>query len=108
MAATQLRAASPDLEQAYELAQAFVHMVRDRTPDALAPWLAAAGAGGVPDLVTFAAGLEPDRAVILAALSLPWSQGQVEGFVNKLKTLKRQMYGRAKPDLLRQRLLHAA
>jgi transposase len=108
LAASQLRAASSDLEHAYQLAQAFVHMVRDRDPEAFGPWLAAAGASGVPDLVTFAAGLEQDRPVILAALSLPWSQGQVEGFVNKLKTLKRQMYGRAKLDLLRQRLLHAA
>jgi transposase len=108
MAARQLRAASPDLEQAYQLTQAFVHMVRDRVPEALAAWLTAAAASGVPDLVTFASGLEQDRPVILAALSLPWSQGQVEGFVNKLKTLKRQMYGRAKLDLLRQRLLHAA
>jgi transposase len=107
-AVSHLTAASPDLQQAYALAQAFVQMVRDRAPDALAPWLAAAGASGVPDLVTFAAGLEQDRAAILAALSLPWSQGQVEGFVNKLKTLKRQMYGRAKLDLLRQRVLHAA
>jgi transposase len=104
----QLTAASPLLQRAYELAQAFVHMVRDHAPDALAPWLAAARASGVSDLVTFAAGLEQDRAAILAALSLPWSQGQVEGFVNKLKTLKRQMYGRAKLDLLRQRVLHAA
>jgi transposase len=104
----QLAGVSPDLERASELAQAFVHMVRDGAPAACVPWLTAARASGVPDLVTFAAGLEHDHAAILGALSLPWSQGQVEGFVNKLKTLKRQMYGRAKLDLLRQRVLHAA
>jgi transposase len=83
-------------------------MVRDRAPEALVPQLGAEGASSVPDPATFATGLEQDRPVILAALSLPWSQGQVEGFANKLKTLKRQMHGRARVDLLRRRLLHAA
>ena len=87
MAPSHRTTASPSLEQAYALAQAFVHMVRVRAADALAPWLSAAAASGVPDLATFAAGLEQDRPAILAALSLPWSQGQVEGFVNKLNSV---------------------
>ena len=54
------------------------------------------------------AGIRRDEAAVRAALELPWSQGQVEGQITKLKLLKRQMYGRAKLDLLQQRLLHAA
>jgi transposase len=60
------------------------------------------------DLQTFAAGLQRDYAAVRAALSEPWSNGQTEGQVTRLKLLKRQMYGRAKFDLLRQRVLYAA
>jgi transposase len=56
----------------------------------------------------FARGLTEDRAAVEAALSLEWSNGQTEGQVNKLKLLKRQMYGRANFDLLRRRVLQAA
>jgi len=57
---------------------------------------------------SFAAGLRRDRAAVDAALNSPWSNGQTEGQFNKLKLLKRQMYGRANIDLLRLRLLYAA
>ena len=53
----------------------------------------------------FAAGLKPDLTAVKAALSLPWSNGQTEGQVNRLKRIKRQMYGRASFDLLRHRIL---
>jgi transposase len=56
----------------------------------------------------FATGIINDVAAVRAALSQPWSNGPVEGQVNRLKMLKRQMYGRAKFDLLRSRVLHAA
>ena len=52
--------------------------------------------------------LRGDGSAVAAALSLPWSNGQTEGHVTKLKLVKRQMYGRAKPDLLRARILGAA
>jgi transposase len=55
----------------------------------------------------FAVGLRQDIAAVRAGLSLPWSNGPTEGHINRLKCLKRQMYGRAKLDLLRQRLLAA-
>ena len=55
----------------------------------------------------FAAGIERDYAAVRAALSLPWSNGQTEGQVTRLKLVKRQMYGRAKFDLLRQKVLHS-
>jgi len=57
---------------------------------------------------TFAAGLEQDGAAVRAALTTPWSNGQAEGQVTRLKLLKRQMYGRAGLDLLRYRTLLAA
>lgn len=71
-------------------------------------WLAEARACGIGALKTFAAGLEVDGAAVRAALTEPWSSGQAEGQVNRLKLLKRQSYGRAKFDLLRQRVLLAA
>ena len=53
----------------------------------------------------FAAGLHKDWEAVVAGLSTPWSSGAVEGNVNRIKMLKRQMYGRANPDLLRRRIL---
>ena len=81
-------------------------------PDAalagLEAWLADARASGVRAAETFAAGLEQDGAAVRAALTTPWSNGQTEGQVTRLKLLKRQMYGRAGLDLLRHRVLLAA
>jgi transposase len=96
------------LETAYTLTQRFRQMMRQRTAAALAPWLAGGLASGMPDLVHFASGLQREHAAVQAALELPYSNGQVEGQITKLQLLKRQSYGRAKLDLLRQRMLHAA
>jgi len=71
-------------------------------------WLVEAGGCGVPTLETFAAGLKKDSDAIRAALTTPWSNGQTEGQVNRLKLIKRQMYGHASFDLLRRRVLLAA
>ena len=70
-------------------------------------WLERAAACGVAALATFAAGLRQDGAAVRAALTLPWSSGQVEGQVHRLKLLKRQSYGRASFELLRRRVLLA-
>src|SRR5215213_6269001 len=75
---------------------------------ALTTWLADARTSGVRALETFAAGLEQDGAAIQAALTTPWSSGQTEGQITRLKLIKRQMYGRASFDLLRRRVLLAA
>lgn len=75
---------------------------------ALTRWLDQTKTCGVPALQTFAAGVQQDLAPIQAALTTGWSNGQTEGHVNKLKLLKRQMYGRARFDLLRRRLLLAS
>jgi hypothetical protein len=71
-------------------------------------WLAEARACGIGAIKTFAAGLDADGAAVRAALTEPWSSGQAEGQVNRLKLLKRQSYGRAGFDLLRRRVLLAA
>lgn len=71
-------------------------------------WLAEAGASGVPVIETFAAGLQGDSGAISAALTTPWSNGQTEGQVNRLKLIKRQMFGHASFELLRRRVLLAA
>ncbi len=69
-------------------------------------WIAAASASEIPDLRRFAIGLLADKAAIHAGLTEKWSNGQTEGHVNRLRTVKRQMYGRAGFALLRQRSLY--
>jgi transposase len=96
------------VEIAYTLAQQFLQIVRRRQVDRLEQWMEACKRSGLPDLQNFAAGLKQDEAAVREALSLPWSNGQVEGQVTRLKMLKRQMYGRAGLVLLRQRVLEAA
>ena len=96
---------SPTLAKVRDLAGRFGIMVRNHSTDALAPWLTEAAGS---ELGAFAAGLRQDEQAVRAALQLPWSSGQVEGQVTRLKLVKRQGYGRAKLDLLKSRLLHAA
>lgn len=98
----------PTAALAYELAQEFTDMARERKGHGFDAWLTRATTSGITELDRFARGLTDDRAAVEAGLSLEWSNGQTEGQVNKLKLLKRSMYGRANFDLLRLRLLHAA
>lgn len=90
------------------LARTFRAIVRLHDVAALARWLDDADQSAIPELCGFANGLRADRAAVEAGITLPWSQGQTEGQVNRPKTLKRAMYGRSKMDLLRLRLLHTA
>jgi transposase len=83
----------------------FFDLIHERRSAGLDAWLTEAKASGIPELASFAEGLRRDYSAIRAAFELPWSQGQVEGQVNRLKLLKRQMYGRANLDLLRRRVL---
>jgi transposase len=83
-------------------------MVRERKSDQLDSWLSQASASPLQELHRFAVGLRAEYGAMHAALSEPWSTGQVEGQITRLKYLKRQMYGRARIDLLRLRVLHAA
>jgi transposase len=97
----------PVLRQAQQLAQEFQRIVRQRRARSLEAWLAACEKSKIPELINLAAGMRRDSAVKAACRS-KWSNGQTEGQVNRLKTLKRQMYGRANLDLLRARFLHPA
>ena len=83
-------------------------MVREREAVGLDNWLERAEASGPAALRSFAGGIRRDYAAVKAALTLPFSNGPVEGQINRLKFLKRQMYGRAKFDLLRKRVLYTA
>ncbi len=83
-------------------------MLRERDAARLDEWLELAATSDFPELRRFANGIHRDYAAVRAACELPWSQGPVEGQITRLKLLKRQMYGRAKLDLLRQRMLNAA
>jgi transposase len=105
---TALLTADPAIREAQQCAADFGTMVRTRDHLALAGWLERAESSGQPEIRSFAAGLRRDQPAVEAALSSAWSNGQTEGQVNKLKLLKRQMYGRAKLDLLRMRFLYAA
>ncbi len=104
----QLLNLSSEVQITYGLLQTFLSMVRERKHPDLPSWMEQAAKSGIPELGSFVTGIERDYDAVHAALRLPWSQGITEGKVNKLKTLKRAMYGRAGVPLLRQRLLHDA
>jgi len=101
----QIEAALPALAQARVLADQFTGMVRNRSTGLLGSWLARAEDSL---LSSFARGLQKDQAAVSAALSQPWSNGQTEGQINRLKLLKRQMYGRAGIALLKARIMAPA
>lgn len=103
--AEALCSAAPRLKRAAEDVRAFADLLRQKDPAGLTPWLEAAAE---TDLGGFVTGLRQDEAAVRAAIVEPWSNGSVEGQVNRLKLIKRSMYGRAGFDLLRQRVLHAA
>jgi transposase len=99
--------ASEELRTVYLLSQEFMLLLKERQAEALDSWLKRAKASRVTELTSFVNGISRDYAAVRAAFSLPWSNGIVEGHVNRLKFLKRQMFGRAKLDLLRVKVLHA-
>jgi transposase len=89
------------------LVREFADMLCNRHGHKLPGWAKKAQASNVRELRSFAAGLRKDWDAVTAGLTLPYSSGTVEGHVNRIKMIKRQMYGRAKPDLLRKRVLLA-
>ena len=90
----------------HDLLQDFLHMLRERGADQLNGWMKEAPESGIRELRSFVAGIERDYDAVRNGLTLEWSQGVVEGTINKLLTHKRLMYGRASFRLLRQKLLH--
>lgn len=104
---TLLKAQHPDLSTAIDLAQGFAQLVRQRLPEQLDPWLEQAIHSGLSPFHRFAKRLREDYDAVKAGVTLPVSNGPVEGHINRLKMLKRQMYGRAGIDLLSRRFLLA-
>jgi len=104
----QLTTQRPELSEAVALAQDFAALVRQRQPAQLEPWLARAATSAFPPFRRFAKGLRADYAAVKAGVTLPWSQGPIEGHINRLKLLKRQMFGRGRLDLLARRFLLTA
>lgn len=98
---------SPLLQRLRRLSCIFLSLVCERRVEALNDWLIEARGSGMAKLVRFVEGLEQDLAAVRAALELPWSNGQTEGQINRLKAIKRQMYGRAGFELLRARVMPA-
>ena len=105
---TLLCASNVELATTYQLAQEFARLLRGRKEEELSGWLKKVYESKIVELVSFAKGLERDETAVRAGLSLSWNQGPVEGAVNRLKLIKRSMYGRANFDLLRIRVLCAA
>ena len=103
-----LRAAHPDLDTAYQLAQAFVTMLTERRDQDLDDWLTQVKQSDLREIKSFAHGIHLDCAAVRAAFSSEWSNGQTEAQVNCLKLQKRIGFGRANFDLLRLRVLRRA
>lgn len=104
----RLRGVHPDIGVAVSFTERFVKIVRERQGIKLSKWLSDAEASGIREIRQFAYKVRRDEAAVEAGCTLPWSNGQTEGQITKLKAIKRSMYGRANFDLLRRRALHAA
>jgi transposase len=105
---TQLHTQSGEVAEAIDLAQDFATLVRQRQPMQHDPWLTRATTSALEALRRFATGLYEDYEAVKAGITLPWSTSPVEGHINRLKMLKRQMFGRAHLDLLSRRFVRAS
>ncbi|WP_461025675.1 ISL3 family transposase [Streptomyces sparsus] len=98
----------PELDAVTGHVRSFGQMLTERHGERLPRWLDAVRRDDLPSLHTLAAGINRDRDAVIAGLTLPWSSGVVEGHVNRIKMLKRQMFGQAGFALLRKRVLLAS
>ena len=98
----------PELQAASDQVRAFAAMITGLTGQNLPQWITAARNAGLPGIASFAKGLEQDLDAVTNGLTMPWSSGPVEGRVNHIKMVKRQMFGRAGLPLLRKRVLLTA
>jgi transposase len=103
----KLHQIDPEVEQAYDLVQQFTQMLHTRTGEHLDAWLEQVESSKLPELQSFASGIEKDKDAVRNGLTWSINNGMVEGHVTKLKLIKRQGYGRASFPLLRKRVLHA-
>ena len=106
-ALAQITARCAELQTTRALVRDFADMLCHRHGERLEAWASQAEASPVSELRGFSKGLRKDWAAVTAGLTVSYSSGPVEGHVNRIKMIKRQMYGRAKPDLLRKRVLLA-
>lgn len=108
----QVKGLHRDVRQAVVLLEGFARLLREspqEQPDQpLGRWIGEVADAGLPEFDAFVTKIRQDLGAVLAALRLPWSQGQTEGQITKLKLLKRSMYGRGGFDLLKQRVLYAS
>jgi transposase len=104
----RLRELSPTIQQAQDLVVQFRKLLRARALTGFRAWLPHASRSTVPDVRGLARGVHRDRLAVEAAFVYVWNNGPVEGHVNRLKTLKRQLFGRASCALLRRRVLYHA
>jgi transposase len=102
----ELERRSPTVATLRRAVQCCFALLRQRQAQGLAAWLEEADTSGIAERTAFAQGVRRDLPAIRAAFASPWSQGQTEGQITRLTLLKRQMYGRAGFDLLRQRVLY--
>lgn len=100
-----IRRAGVDLNAALDLADEFAALVRQRSTGTLQEWLSRAEVSPCPEIHNFAESIRHDESAVDAAITTRWSNGPVEGHVNRLKTIKRQMYGRAGFALLKARVV---
>ncbi|MGG2463845.1 ISL3 family transposase [Streptomyces sp. RGM 3693] len=100
-----VQAHCPELDALTRHVRSFAAMLTGRHGERLPDWLDAVRQDDLPSLHTLAAGIDRDRDAVIAGLTLPWNSGVVEGHVNRIKMLKRQMFGRAGFQLLRKRVL---
>ncbi len=100
-----LKAGSEDFTTMRQLAMRFNGLFRERAAEKLDEWLRDALSCGVFTMWRFAKTLRQDKSAVQNAVTEPWSNGQTEGQINRLKTLKRSMYGRVSTELLRARML---
>jgi hypothetical protein len=103
----RLPQAHPACAQAVALAQGCAQLLRARQPERLDAWLQQAATSSLAAFRRLAHSFQRDDAAVKAGVTLPWSTSPVEGHINRLKMLKRQMFGRARLDLLRRRFLRA-
>jgi transposase len=99
---------SPEIHTLRELTQEFQQLAKQRQEARLDQWRETVAQSGLCELKSFAENLMNDEAAVREAMRSKWSNGQTEGQINRLKLVKRQMYGRGKVDLLRARILHVA
>ena len=97
----------PPVNLMRRLAQNFRQLFNSGTGEQLDDWFTQAAQSGLRDVQTLATSLKRDRAALLTRVTLPWSNGPTEGIVNKIKLVKREMYGRGSFETLRQRVLLA-